>query len=934
MVDSVDTIRDHVVCHGFRPQYHVWVWHGEKGSYRENVVGNDTHDNSAEIRAEDEYGFDYGGDGDDDGGEGDEIEDGGGDHLDEMMHNVEGEFGDRCDVFESLSEAAKKPLYPGSKKYTKLLAVLTLFNIKSKYNWSDTKLEECPRCGKSRYKRKSCNAGMKGPPAKVLWYLPIIPRFKRLFSISKDVKNLRWHAEGRKKNGLLKHPADSPDWKNIDMKFRAFGDEVRNLRLGLCTDVIYNLPPWLCMKRKYVMLSLLITGPRQPGNDIDVYLEPLVDDLRKMWDEGVSVFDAHKNEMFLLRAVLMWTINDFPAYGNLSGYKNKGHKACPICIDDTPNVYLEHYGKDVYVRTRRLLRRDHPYRRQKKAFNGKVEEGAAPKPLSGHEVYSRVKGISTVFEKNVCDAVVGTIMGIHGKTKDGKSARLDLEAWGVRPELWVQPKVVKAKVMENENEYGGKRRTGERKGKGTSVSNNKDAGKGKNEKVYLPPACYTLSKEEKRKFCACLYNIKVPSGFSSNMKRFVSLNGEMKLTSMKSHDCHMMMQVFLPIAIRGILPKHVREAITSLCSFFNTICSKVLDPFTLDALQANMCGPVFMRWCYPFERHMGTLQHKVRNPAHPEGSMIQGIVAEEIGNFVAEYVAVAEPIGLPTSRHEGRLDGHGTLGQKRISPTHDQFLQDHLFVLHHVAEVHPYLEEHMDSLRAEFPSKGERALMQLHNKMFVMWFHDRVMRQLDESVSDTIKWLAYGPKEDVYSFEGYDINGYTFWTEHRDQKSSSTQNSGVTLVASSREFASARDTSPVDAQLSYYGRIQEIWELDYREFKVGLFKCKWVDNIRRNVKHDDFTLVDLGHLRDSLEPFILASQAKQVFYVTDPADPRWSIVLASKRRILGVGDVEDEDEYDAFDDSPPFTAPTLDVTNDVEKDTNYIRSDHNEGILE
>ncbi|XP_021717904.1 uncharacterized protein LOC110685685 [Chenopodium quinoa] len=550
MVDNVDTTRDHVVCHGFRPQYHVWVWHGEKGSYRENVVGNDTHDKSVEIRAEDEYGTDDGGDGDEDR---DEIEDGGGDHLDEMMHNVEGEFGDRCDVFESLSEAAKNPLYPGSKKYTKLSAV----------------------------------------------------------------------------------------------------------------------------------------------------------------------------------------------------YKNKGHKAYPICIDDTPNVYLEHYGKDVYVRTRRLLRRDHPYRRQKKAFNGKVEEGAAPRPLSGQEVYGRVKGIPTVFEKNVCDAVVGTIMGIHGKTMDGKSARLDLEAWGGSSGI-VGP--VKG-----------------REGKGN--------------------------------------------------------------------------------------------------------------------------GKVFMRWCYPFERHMGTLQHKVRNPAHPEGSMIQGIVAEEIGNFVAEYVAVAEPIGLPTSRHEGRLDGHDTLGSKR-------FLQAHLFVLHHVAEVHPYLDEHMDSLRAEFPSKRERVLMQLHNKMFVTWFHDRVMRQLDKSVSDTIKWLAYGPKEDVYSFEGYDIMGI---------------HSGLSIV-----IRSPHRLKIVVSLLWLHQESLQVQRIQHR--------C--------NVRHDDFTLVDLGHLRDSLELFILASQAKQVFYVTDLADPKWSIVLASKRRILGVGDVEDEEEYDAFDDSPPFTAPRLDVANDVDKDANYVRSDHNEGILE
>ena len=84
------------------------------------------------------------------------------------------------------------------------------------------------------------------------------------------------------------------------------------------------------------------------------------------------------------------------------------------------------------------------------------------------------------------------------------------------------------------------------------------------------------------------------------------------------------------------------------------------------------------------------------------------------------------------------------------------------------------------------------------------------MGQLDESVYDTVRWLAYGPREDVRSFEGYDVNGYTFWTERQDQKSTSTQNSGVTLVASSREFASTKDKSPVDAQFSYYGRIQEI----------------------------------------------------------------------------------------------------------------------------
>ena len=65
-----------------------------------------------------------------------------------------------------------------------------------------------------------------------------------------------------------------------------------------------------------------------------------------------------------------------------------------------------------------------------------------------------------------------------------------------------------------------------------------------------------------------------------------------------------------------------------------------------------------------------------------------------------------------------------------------------------------------------------------------------------------------------------------------------------------------------------------------------------------------FTLVDLARLRDSEESFILATQAKQVFYIEDPSDKKWSIIILKKRSILGKGDVEDEEEYEAFEDCP------------------------------
>nr|KYP66441.1 hypothetical protein KK1_012735 [Cajanus cajan] len=234
---------------------------------------------------------------------------------------------------------AKKILCPMGLEYKKIHACP---NDCILYTNDFATLKVCPTCGLSRFKKKTDGSNgeeeIEGPPAKVLWYLPIIPRFKRLFAIKEDAKNLTWHENGRKCDNFLRHPADSPQWKRIDETFPEFGAESRNLRIGLATDgmnpygnlsskhsswpvllVIYNLSPWLCMKRKYIMLSMMISGPRQPGNDIDVYLSLLINDSKMLWETGVEVFDAYREEKFTMRAMLFCTINDFPAYGNLSG---------------------------------------------------------------------------------------------------------------------------------------------------------------------------------------------------------------------------------------------------------------------------------------------------------------------------------------------------------------------------------------------------------------------------------------------------------------------------------------------------------------------------------------------------------------------------------------------------------------------------------------
>ncbi|RVW30064.1 hypothetical protein CK203_115143 [Vitis vinifera] len=98
----------------------------------------------------------------------------------------------------------------------------------------------------------------------------------------------------------MRHPSDSPSWKLVDHRWPDFALEPRNLRLAISAD-----------------------GPRQPGNDIDVYLAPLLDDLKMLWDVGVECYDVHQQEL-----------KDI---------------ACLICGEDTFSHRLKHGKKNSYT---------------------------------------------------------------------------------------------------------------------------------------------------------------------------------------------------------------------------------------------------------------------------------------------------------------------------------------------------------------------------------------------------------------------------------------------------------------------------------------------------------------------------------------------------------------------------------------------------------
>ena len=129
-------------------------------------------------------------------------------------------------------------------------------------------------------------------------------------------------------------------------------------------------------------------------------------------------------------------------------------------------------------------------------------------------------------------------------------------------------------------------------------------------------------------------------------------------------------------------------------------------------------------------------------------------------------------------------------------------------------------------------------------------------------IGDQLYLLARSPSSTVLTFEGYEINGNTFYTIAQDKKSTN-QNSGVRFDATNNN--GQKDT--------YYGYIEEIWKLDYGpSFKVPLFRCKWVKLNGVGVQVDKpygVTTVDLNNIGYKDEPFVLANDVAQVFYVKD-----------------------------------------------------------------
>ena len=152
----------------------------------------------------------------------------------------------------------------------------------------------------------------------------------------------------------------------------------------------------MCMKRDNLFLSLLIPDPKNSEKYLDIFLRPLIDELKLLWTDGVHTYNASTKKIFTIKVALMWMISDFPVFEMLSGWNIHGKLLCLYYMHDTKSLVLKHGGKPCWFDChRQFLPIGHPFRRQKDAFlKNTIEMNEVDlERLSGRDMAAHVRNI-------------------------------------------------------------------------------------------------------------------------------------------------------------------------------------------------------------------------------------------------------------------------------------------------------------------------------------------------------------------------------------------------------------------------------------------------------------------------------------------------------------------------------------------------------------
>ncbi|XP_066161956.1 uncharacterized protein [Oryza sativa Japonica Group] len=437
------TVKEHLVTRGFMDKYKIWTRHGEEQvNGAENVVRTQVEDMVH-----------------DDGSVEDNID------LKEMLHHADPEelmgLARGLNNFEALQKAAKEVLYDESKGCD----------------------NECPTCGASRYKSNS-NTGLepsdttKGTQRKisqlVMWYLPVKDRIKRIYSNPRDAELMCWHEERRKKDGMIQHPVDSRQWINFDAQYREFAKDPQNIRFALSTD---GVNPFGDMSSSNNMANLWKEGLKVWDEYIREYFTVkaiiflTINDYPAMFSVSGQIKDKTRCVICLNGTYYRYlSSSNKLVYMQHRRFLRTNHKYRKMKTEfdgteETDPAPKPTSGEKVYAMTEKIVcefgkvtKKPSKGTQRKKPEKTKKPEDSTnqdvstkpddklPPPFKKHSIFFKylpywndleVRHAIDIMhlEKNVFDNIVGTLLDMPKKTKDGLQSWMDLVEMGIREEL-------------------------------------------------------------------------------------------------------------------------------------------------------------------------------------------------------------------------------------------------------------------------------------------------------------------------------------------------------------------------------------------------------------------------------------------------------------------------------------------------------------------
>ncbi|KAL3699449.1 hypothetical protein R1sor_017471 [Riccia sorocarpa] len=530
--------------------------------------------------------------------------------------------------------------------------------------------------------------------------------------------------------------ADSPAMRHTENAYHEMADNPRAVRLGMATDgfspvsfsrksysiwpvmfINYNIPPWLSTKKGHILLSLIIPGPKKPSN-FDVYMGPVVDELKLLWN-GVPAYDVRptcpeEQRRFTLNGICLRTIHDSPGLGIVSGLQVSGTRGCPTCGMNLESKYSKHMKTTIYMGHKRYLSQTSHMRGDcttpkppvthftdwyvleyeiQQGVQQRAQSGLNRIPLLAELPYYDSLLIQNLGDpmheegnitKNLLRHMFGHVDELHH--------RRACEEFNVHQEAWPYPR--------------------------------SDGTEGKRQ------APWVFSKQERDLFRQRISKIRTPTGYSSYIGgAFQHADDKIWGKGLKTHDYHKLIHDILPLVIHGLGSEELREAIYALSRFFRWVCAKeinmnevsYMEEFSAETLclleralppsffvgqthwvlhlvrEVGICGPVHNRWMYFVERYMRVLKELIRQNAKMEGSIAAGYLVMEDMFYGSEFLSRLDPSAPLSSMADFENEElgevpYGASIRKKMDKT--MLHQAHIFVLHNAECMQSWLDRY------------------------------------------------------------------------------------------------------------------------------------------------------------------------------------------------------------------------------------------------